>query len=279
MFLQSSVSVQPEVINGLHKISNAVANWALPLAAIGTVSMAFLQTIKNQTPIRDWYQRFRIRSWLRASIRGDFSKSALNRFVNGVKIQLSANKKVRDSEKTQVTELEQSLISLATSGDKDAFYDLPIDGLCDQIRKIVSVILDYPASHENLLRCLARGASSKDIDLILAAQNADSTAPDAQSKEAATREYRQIAAAKSRILSQIRCSVDAIQIVIGFRWKLWLQFASMVLSTALGCIAFNLGVIRGWASVNWDTILFGVLAGFLSPIARDLVATIETWRT
>jgi hypothetical protein len=280
MLLQPSVSVQSQVINGLHKIIDAIVNWAIPLAAIGSVSMALLQTIKNQTPIRNWYQRFRVRKWLRASIRGDFSESTLTRFLNGVKIQFSGEKKAREHERSLVNEVERNLISLATSGDKDAFYDLPIESLCDQIRKIVSIILDYPASHERLLRCLARGASSEDFKLLLAAE-ANSTDPGVQSKEAATAAYRRIAGAKSRILSQVRCSVDAIQIVIAFRWKLWLQVASMILSAVLGFITIHSKLFgtNSDATDNTSTvgssILIGFLAGFLAPIARDLLAAIE----
>lgn len=282
MLLQSSVSIQGQIIEGLQQITEAIANWVVPLAAIASVAMAFLQTIKNQTPLRNWYQRFRVRLWLRSTLRRDFRESRWKRFRNRVRSRFRA-REVRCKEDSQVSDLERELISLATAGDQDAFYDLEIENLCDQIRKIVSILLDYPLSHEKLLRCLARGGDANDVMILLSAARAESKPLAAQSNDIAKHQSRQIAAAKSRVLSQVRCSVDAIQTTIGFRWKFWLQFASMMLSGVLGYIAVKQGMINAKDSQGnlpsfWTPILIGFLAGFLAPITRDLVAAIEQWR-
>jgi hypothetical protein len=299
MFLQLAASnlshaatVQTQVTQGLDTIKAALSHWALPVAAVGTVSMAILQTLKDQTPIRNWYQKVRLRKWLLASILGDYSKSWITRLRHRFYLRFPPKKDAEHKLKVEALRKEQfellkkveaDLISLATSGDREAFYDLPIDGLCDQIRKVVSVILDYPNLHEELLRILARGASSCDIALLLRAHGIDSKGPDAAAKEEAAKAFREITAAKSRVLSQIRCSVDAMQISIGFRWKLWLQSASMVLSTVIGAVAFGLHGVRGVdGAIDWAicgrALAFGVAAGFLAPIARDLVAATEKWR-
>jgi hypothetical protein len=320
MFFQSAVSNlstaatdQAQITQGLHRITEALSHWAIPIAAVGTVSMAILQSVKNQTPIRNWYQKLRLRKWLLSSIRGDYSKSWIARLKHGLNLRFPSTKdeehklkvdKLRKKQLDRLEEVEDELIALATSGDREAFYDLPIDGLCDQIRKIVSVILDYPNLHEMLLRVLARGASSSDIALLLNAQATDEKGQKAPTKKEATdnaqqtaavvhaaptkdeaaKAFREITAAKSRVLSQIRCSVDAMQISIGFRWKFWLQSASMVLSTVIGAVAFGLKGVRGTSgAIDWAicgrALGFGVLAGFLAPIARDLVASTEKWRS
>ncbi len=284
---------QTQVTQGLDTIKAAISHWAIPIAAVGTVTMAILQTLKDQTPIRNWYQKIRLRKWLLSSIRGDYSKSWITQIRYRLHLRFPSNKneehklKVEDLRKEQLgllNEVEDDLIALATSGDREAFYDLPIDGLCDQIRKVVSVILDYPNLHEKLVRVLARGASSCDIALLLKAQGTEGNGQGATTKEEAARAFREITAAKSRVLSQIRCSVDAMQIAIGFRWKLWLQSASMVLSTVIGAVAFGLKGVRGPdGAIDWSicgrALVFGVLAGFLAPIARDLVAATGKWRT
>ena len=277
-------SLNTQVGNGLHDIANTAAHWVIPIAAVGTVSMAVIQAVKNQTPIRNWYQRFRLRRWLLASIRGNYSRHWIIRVKHELYIRFRTEPSVRTDERHRLESAEGELIALSTSGDSEAFYDLPIDGLCDQIRKVISVILDYPTCHKSLILLLARGVRSEDIDLLLNAQEGDIANLASSSKEDAARRFRQFTAAKSRVLSQVRCSVDAIQIAIGFRWKFWLQVASMVVSVIIGSFAFDLGAVQqpvgvtNWLKKYWDDLCFGVLAGVLAPIARDLVATVEKWR-
>jgi len=281
MLIDNLPSIQQQILSGLGEITSTIAAWTVPLAAIGSVSMAILQTIKTQTPVRAWYQRIRLRRWLRETYRGNFSGTNLSRFLKNMKTRKSLSKEERSTENSIVNEIERKIIALATSGDFDALYDLASDAMCDQIRKIVPLVLDYPVEHELVLRCLARGASSDDIELLLTAQRTS----DEQEAKAA---YRKVAAAKSRVLSQVRCSIDAIQTVIAFRWKFWLQSASMVLSAFLGALAIHLGILQALKasqsdgqhiSTFWSAVLIGFLAGFLAPIARDLVATTEQWRS
>lgn len=290
--LSNAATAPTQVTQGLETIRAALSHWALPVAAVGTVSMAILQTLKDQTPIRNWYQQVRLRKWLLASIQGNYSRSWITRLRYRLRLRFPSKKdpehkvkvdRLRKEQLELLKKVEDDLIVLATSGDREAFYDLPIDGLCDQIRKVLSVILDYPNLHEELLGVLARGANCCDIALLLRADDIDSRGLDASAKEKAAKAFREITAAKSRVLSQIRCSVDAMQIAIGFRWKLWLQSASMVLSTVIGAIAFGLDGVRGSdGAIDWAicgrAVAFGVLAGFLAPIARDLVAATEKWR-
>jgi hypothetical protein len=292
MFFPSGTANQPwvgalnhQVSNGLQDIAKTAGDWIIPIAAVGSVSMAVLQAVKNETPIRNWYQRYRIRRWILASIRGNYSQSWLTRVRSDLRIRFNPDAKTRTRERKRLTSLERKLIVLCTSGDTEAFFDLPIDDLCDQIRKVISVILDNPAPHKDLLVLLARGSSPEDIRLLLNAEEADPAGSAPPGKEEAARKFRTFTAAKSRVLSQTRCSVDAIQIAIGFRWRFWLQVASMVLSIAIGAVAFDLGAVKQPSGATnlfkkyWDDFSFGVLAGVLSPIARDLVAAVEKWRS
>jgi hypothetical protein len=86
------------------------------------------------------------------------------------------------------------------------FYDMPIEDLCGQIRKVVSVVLDYPEKNEKLLYYLARGASCDDLDLILGHRAPAGEKRDPQPIQPQD-DARAFAAAKGRILVQIRCSI------------------------------------------------------------------------
>ena len=247
-----------EVLSGVGAIANWVKTWAVPLAAIGTVSMALIQTAKNVLPLRSWFQRARIRRWLFEAARDVSRPTKVN---------------------VCTTKAETDLISLATSGDEEAFYNLPIEDLCAQIRNAVPVIMDYPSLHADLFYCLASEASMEDLAFLLEPPPHEVFFKRDQSAENEKR-IRAFAAAKARVSLQVRCSVDAIQTSIGFRWKRSLQIASLVLSAAVGIIALYLGGDQNSSYPRFGaTIMIGVLSGFLAPVARDLVAGIEKWRT
>jgi NO-binding membrane sensor protein with MHYT domain len=81
------------------------------------------------------------------------------------------------------------------------------------------------------------------------------------------------------VTHQIQRAIDALQVSAGFRWKWYLQIASIVLS---GIIA-GIGVWRfGHCQDPWKqfftTIGAAILGGFLAPVARDLVASLQQLR-
>jgi hypothetical protein len=307
--------VPAQVSEGLKLITDAVERWAIPLVAIGSVSMAVIQAVKNVTPLRNQFQRRRLRRWLSESYggnhenrfrkwlgttfsgrheRGDRSYIDDDRGSIGSDPADSGADPVEDVEHTETAEqelvrsvdrVEQDLISLASSGDKEAFYDAPIEDLCDQIRKVLSVVLDYPDMHKELLYCLARNGGRGDVETILKGHDLD--CPDVPTPKAKVKKeaFDKYAAAKGRLVVQVRCSVDAIQASIASRWKLWLQAVSMILSAVLGVVAINLGALHAQlgrmdkTTTFWTSILIGVLAGFLAPVARDLVAALEKLRS
>jgi hypothetical protein len=302
MFLYFQIDFQTEITKGLNTLTGDIEKWAIPLAAIGTVTMALIQAVKNITPIPNLFERAKLRSWLLTSIRRDYCLHPVVRFLARMQARLkSPPKEDRDAkgqsdvgqnvpsqwdeDHAKLRMVERDLITLATSGDREAFYQLAIEDLCDQIRKVVPVILDYPKHHEDLLACLARGASADDIREILTEQNSSASQSARLTTEEQKTAFRQFTAAKSRILVQMRCSIDAMQASISFRWKFWLQLASMVLSAIIGIVALNLGALPDaqgpidLPSKFWASMMIGLLAGFLAPVARDLVAAIEKLRS
>jgi hypothetical protein len=237
-----------EVLIGLGKISEWVKTWGGPLAAIGSVSMALIQVAKNTLPWRSDFQRKTLQAWL-----------------------------ARRNEKSS-KEAEADLIRLTTAGDDDAFYDSDIEDICSRIKSTIAVVLDYPYFHQPLLRCLASQASEDDIESILHPPPPDAfqiQVKDANDKEKES--IRNYASAKTRIGLEVRSAIDAIQVHISFRWKRRLQRLSVILSSILGIVA--LLVAKPTRYSIGAMLIVGLLAGFLAPVARDLVAAVEKWRS
>jgi hypothetical protein len=256
-----------EITAGLTIARQWILGWAIPLAGIGAVSMALLQTAKNVFPLRRWFQQHFIEKWLDRLIQS--VPQRLKPFCPG--------------------DAEKDLIQLAGGGDRAAFYDMDIDQLCAQITAVSGVILDYPQSHGLLLYCLVSQANVADIELLLNAPLPEVIAKLPHEHTHGEKEHlRQFAAAKARLATQLRSNVATLQITVGYRWKRWLQLAAMSVSALLGVFALFLGEGLGIypmgkdAGAYWE--IFGILAtavlsGVLAPVARDLVAAIEQWRS
>src|SRR5271163_4217312 len=95
-----------QITDALNKMFSQTAGWGsylLAVAGLGTLTMAILQAIKDLTPVRQWFQRYRMLAFLK--VHADLAGKEF-----GVK--------------TCQCEAEREIILLATDGDRDAFYSL-----------------------------------------------------------------------------------------------------------------------------------------------------------
>ncbi|HTW79177.1 MAG TPA: hypothetical protein VME23_06535 [Terracidiphilus sp.] len=257
-----SVIQDQQLMNGLDSINSWVKTWAIPLAAIGTISMAFLQTLKNVLPLRKWYQQRHFDRWI-------------DRVAASFPEELAVR---HDGTKVELVDPKLDLANLAASGDTAALYSLPSDQLFTQIRGVTPVILDYPRSHEWLLYCFVSQASLDDVREVLNPPDPEVLAklPHAHT-EAEKARIKAFVAAKTRLGAQMRCTMDALKASMDYRWKRNLQIAALLLSALLGVITLHMNDQAGAYTSLAVTIVFAIISGFLAPVARDLVSAIEKW--
>lgn len=286
-----------DVVVGLRAIASWFASWVVPLAAIGTLSMAILQTAKNLFPLRRRFQRKRIKSFLADSInelppevvrrilelerrldRLNSTVTCSESMAEGAEVSTATATR---QEQIESRRAELDLISLVAAGDENAFYDLSIDQLAAQVKGVGSVILDYSRLHSTLLVCLATKANPSDLLLVLDPPSHDPLWHESDEQKFEDKQFiKRYAAAKSRIATQLRCSIDSMQTSIAFRWKFALQLASFVLSFIFGVFAVNLGFThKDVVATFFASLAIGVVTGFIAPVARDLVAGIEKLNT
>ncbi len=239
-----------QISGAIQSAVRAVYDLAFPfataLAAVGLVSMALIQTVKDMLPVRRWFQGWWIQRWLRAqSLRsgeGGFASDPVA--------------------------AERDLVRLATSGDRDALFDLPIEQVSGQMNAAAQIVLSYPREYSNLLYCLAAYAAPSDVSTLLGAP------PTAEPERTA------FVDARNRVTHQVQRSLDGLQISAGYRWKLYLQIASIVSSgllTMVGVWFFSGQPIPAGRRFALY-IAISVLGGFLAPVARDLVAALQQLR-
>ena len=266
------------VTQGLQLLTHWILVIILPLAGIGALSMALLQTAKNMLPLRLWFQRHHVKNWL------------AQRATQAAASAKGAAMATQPSPAT-IAQAQADLVHLATAGDADALYSLPIEQLCGQINAATQVLLDYPSLHWNLLRCLASEAHAQDLALINPPDPAAHAArkmllrkPAVSLTDSEHNQVDEYVSARNRVSHQIQRAVDALQISVSFRWKFWMQLASILLSAALGVATLLIGNayfdMHLTPSKEFSLIvLTAVLSGFLAPVARDLVAALEQIRT
>jgi hypothetical protein len=242
----------------LQEIYNHFYPSLIALTAIGAVTMAVLQTLKDMFPLRRIFQKIWLKGWLQ--------KRALD--APDVPVGKKPDPEVA----------ENDLIRLATSKDVKAFYDLPIEQLCGQANAALQVALDYPGDHTDLIWCFGSLAEDKDLNALL---HPPTTLRKNRSQmtEGETQAVDAYAAARNRVAHYVQRSIDSVQIAAGFRWKFYLQLCSIIL-----CFVFSLvGLFESAATKDMPlkfpaAIAIGILAGFLAPVARDLVAALQQFR-
>jgi hypothetical protein len=227
---------------------------ATAMAAVGVLSMALIQAVKETSPIRSAFQKRFLKEWLRRRNVGRFSSKG----ISGLR---------EPPAEGTLLEVERDLIHLATGGDDAAFYDLPVEQMCGQISAASQIVLEYPQRHGPLFRLLAAQADQEDVSALLA--------PPPGETDAAVSGYRD---ARNRVTHHIQRSIDALQIALSFRWKFYLQLLSFGTSFLIAALGIAMTSNEDAVSKIVTAAFVGVVAGFVAPIARDLVAALQQLR-
>jgi hypothetical protein len=258
------------------------------IAAVGVLSMAVIQTLKDMFPLRNWFQKRALDQWLREKAvesrrrwSGWLERDGRGWFAAELARQTDSLLDTHAEEFSQgpdAAQAEQDLIKLAADGDSKALYDLPIEQLCGQLNAAAQMVLDQPLDHPDLMRCVASVADPADIARVIFPPR-EAKGPRPVEAGEGQKRYDSFIDARTRVTHQIQRAIDALQVSVGFRWKFYLQLASIVLSgiiAGLGVWAF--GNIPGFGRRLLATMAVGVLGGFLAPVARDLVAALQQLR-
>jgi hypothetical protein len=253
--------------NGIAAASGSIAAYVTAMAGVGTLSMALIQAIKDMFPVRRLYQRW----WMQRHLRQLAAVCAKNGlFVPSVPDESSESARTK-SQAVDPEIAEQQLIDLATAGQAAALYDLQIEQLSGQITAASQIAIDYPHRYAHLVLCLGAGADTKDFVRIF------QESP--QYGERSSEETAIFVDARNRIAHQVQRATDAIQIACGFQWKWLLQLCAILLSGLLALWAYVWADPTHPASARLFVFATaGILGGFLAPVARDLVAALQSLR-
>jgi hypothetical protein len=250
------------VVNTAERFSHTVYPFFTATLIVGLLSMALIQILKDLVPVRRWFQKYWVRQWLLE--RTPFWKSDLDP-------EQRANSDARKA--------EWDLIQLAMDGDSNSFFNLPIEQLCGQLNAAAQSVLEHPEEHATLLYYLASKAEPRDVSTVIECSEKyrEQSGTKLEGSDRSTFAY--CVDARNRVAHHIQRAIDALQLSAGNRWKLWIQIFSIGLSGLIASVALSLfGEVGGaWRRVE-TTVAVAILGGFLAPIARDLIAGLQSFR-
>ncbi len=232
---------------------DAIASWSTTnalaaFAAAGALTAAFLDLLKNLTPVRRWFQQWWLGEWLEQRL------NSFNRDVGG-RLDPAGNP-------------EPMLIALATGGERAAFYDLPAEQLVAQMNAAAQITLEYPVVYYNLLAVLSQGAAIDDLNRVVDVPSARQAAAAGAAPPATYTD------ARNRVSHRLQRNLDGLQIAMSDRWKFSLQLAAVFISTAL----IELAVWQTQQRLSWLALVVGLVAGYFAPVTRDLIAALQKLR-
>lgn len=265
----SLLSLPPTLVGDLN--SDIVKSLGF-LAAVGSLSMAFVQVLKDIGPFRQWFNRGFLGTWFQQRLSGQPRRGRVLGWVR----RRSGNSSIDGAVDGGLAEL----VDLAAGGSELALLDLPVEQLCGQLNSASQVALEYPNRFPHLFDVLVSGADTADIAVVARGNPASidypmrtgRAVPGALDQKDPKQLYLE---ARARIGQYVQRSIDAIQIRLGARWKWWLQLASFASSAVITYAA----LLESKAPWGPQDLLAGcILGGFLAPIARDIVAAVQSQR-
>lgn len=230
------------------KVGKSWFNYAVTVAAVGTLSMALLEAIKGIGDLRHWFHVWKLRQWI-----------------------------CQDA-------AYEDLLFLAI-GDRartDALCAQPLEKMMGQIQAAANVALDFPGENKALYTFLTTSDISR-LDAVTAKpvdranKDREQWALVAQARRnmvatevAPTTGEMQAAQARIRLANLISRKLDAFQLRTQYYWERANQLGSIFISVLIIWYALGLGT----EDFTLRSLAFGVIAGLVSPFAKDLATSL-----
>lgn len=247
----SSVINLNELTSIVQGVSDHILDYALLLAAVGTVAMALIELVKAITWSRFYFHRGMVESWT--------------------------------SEKPGVL---SELLNLSAGGVEwaKALYDQPAGKMMGQLQAAANVALDFPTVYPSLYNFLASGSAIVDGTsdqqkwMSFAPRLAQGIPREETARAAFEGESREGTQARARLGNLVTRKLDAFQTRVEYLWARANQTAAIATGAAL--FYYVLSQTQDISKVNMFTrIAISVLAGMISPFAKDVVTALAGLRT
>ena len=240
----------------IQAISDKTLDYALLLAAIGTLSMAFLELLKGVTAFRRHFHRRELSRWV-------LNKACLN-----------------------------ELLVIAAGGKENAnvLFDQPTERMLGQIQAAANLSLEYPDRYPHAYAFFTQedihsypATFQKGSDSSLWKEFASHTASEGFAADETgqgnqEKQSRAAQQARVRLGNLIARRLDMFQSRTQYRWARLNQLFSIIAGATLTAYALLTTSKIDSAKDIIALVLLSLLAGMLAPFAKDVVTAISGLR-
>lgn len=245
------------VASVIDRIADNTLNYALLLAAIGALSMAFIELVKGLTGARRHFHRWEFRRWM----------------------------------KDPASRRETLILAAGGEQYESVLFDQPIERMLGQIQAAANLALDFPDRYPNAYAFFARedlevrkGPAARmrtDSELwaefaVRAAREGVAAKAARERLEEATRAAQQ---ARVRLGNLIARRLDAFQNRTQYLWARANQFAAVATGALLSAYVLTRGKKIEEPEDVVALVCVSLLAGMVAPFAKDVVSAISGIRT
>lgn len=223
----------------VEQFSQNILKYAVLLAAIGTITMAMIELVKNVAKLRMRFNRWRVRKWTGAEV--------------GARLE------------------ELCIGSARPTEGPGVLYDQPTEKMMGQLQAAANLALDFPYRYEKLYRFLS-GSAELSGDAKLWYDYAKAVAEGSAKEDQA----RAAAQARARLGALVARSLDSFQNGTQYLWASLNQRVAVLSAGAF--IFWLLFVMPDTKELRFDFFRALVLAffgGLVAPFAKDVVSALS----
>jgi len=252
----------PESLRAISEAANQLGSsflsYAIVAAAIGTLAMAFVEMAKNVWPLREAFNRMRVRRWM-----------------------------AQDAARAEL-----ELLAAGAHADPAALYDQPVEKMMGQVQAAANLALEYPEEYPALYGFLTevpqrywdagahvatRGDRERwqsSVALVHRVRAAGPAALDPGDAQHA----QEAAAARARLGNLVARKLDAFQNQTQYLWERWNQRAATAAAVVFFLLAVELSQLRPDDAAGWLlAVVVGLFAGVVAPFAKQLAGSLSSF--
>lgn len=272
------------IVRTVNQFTDFLAGYVGALAAVGSLSMVFIEAVKKFWDSRTKFQARRCTQW--------FQKSAFAPNVGDAATRTDA---LRDLiqlcsgvSRDEAGAAAQALIETAgrlpalhafRPNPAHALFALELERMMGTIQEAADIALASPRQYPGLYSLMAAGADPDDIRAWFKdATSGMAEIANAEPSPEQRRLAKELADRFSRVRQVMKRKLDAFQLYTGDRWASWNQVAANI----VGMLTM-FGVLVSMRAANgtpdFGTIfVLSLLGGVLSPLAKDLLTALKRVR-
>lgn len=279
--LQSSTPIPDGVVVAVNQFAEFLLRYLGALAAVGALSMALIEAGKKLLDSRTKFQALR---WTRWVLRTPLDEKSGATHTGALAELLQLCTGIGEEEAASAAERLISggghlpLLNAFHPEPAHALFALDLSRMMGSIQDASDIALASPDDYPALFTLMTVGARAEDVQQWQESGSAGLAEIAAAEPTAAQRQMvKEHAERFARLRQIVKRKLDGFQLYTGDRWASWNQTAANALGI-LAMFAVLVWLQRNSAVASISTpslILFSLLGGILSPVAKDLVSALK----